>query len=189
MTRRLMAAALVLAAAPFGARAADNEPNPYKNVKVGDFATYKVSTKYNGIAIPASITQTVTAKNDKEATIKVSFSLGGMQVATDTQTVDLTKPYDPTSVIGLPSVSDATVKKLKDGKDKVTVAGKEYSASWTTYEVKAKSMGTAITLNPVKVWMSPDVSMGIVKMEAMGDVGGQKMEITMELAETGTKKQ
>ena len=182
-----MAAALALSVVACAAQAADND-NPYKNVKVGDYASYKATIKFNGTPIVGGFTQTVTAKNDKEATIEVRFTLAGMQSPAEKQTVDLTKPYDPTS-IGLPQVSNATVKKLQEGKeDKVAAAGKMYNTSWTTYNVKAKTAGTDIAFNPVKVWMSPDAPMGVVKMEATGDIGGAKIEITMELAETGTTK-
>src|SRR5262245_7099681 len=43
MKARLFAAMLAIAATPFMARAADEE-NPYKKAKVGDFATYKMTT-------------------------------------------------------------------------------------------------------------------------------------------------
>ena len=65
---RSFVAVLVLAVAPVAVRAADEE-NPYKNSKVGDFATYTMTTAVAGITIDGTITQTVTKKDDKEATI------------------------------------------------------------------------------------------------------------------------
>jgi hypothetical protein len=44
MTVRLFAAVVAICCATLSIRAADDE-NPYKNAKVGDFATYKMSMK------------------------------------------------------------------------------------------------------------------------------------------------
>ena len=78
-------------------------------------------------------------------------------------------------------------EKLKDGKEKVTAAGKEYEAAWTTYKLKGKAMGIELDAD-VKAWMSKEVPFGLVKMEMTTAVAGMKMEMTMELAEVGKKK-
>jgi len=127
---RLLAAALAACLAPLAARAADDD-NPYKNVKVGDYSTYKMNTKVGQIAVTGTITQTITAKTDKEATAKVTGTVTvngtAMEIPAQEQKVDLTKPYDPTKVGGgLPAGTEAKVEKLKEGKEKVKVAGKEY---------------------------------------------------------------
>ena len=73
MKVRLLAA-LVVAALPLAAAAADEE-NPYKKVKVGDFATYKMTTKFAGASFEGTMTQTVTAKDDKEVTFKMTVKV------------------------------------------------------------------------------------------------------------------
>jgi len=189
MPLRLLAAAAVCLS-PLAARAADDD-HPYKNVKVGDYATYKTTTKYAGQTITGTVTQSVTAKSDKEATVRgtVKFTVAG----TDTDgpptelKIDLTKPYDPTKAPGLPPNSELKVEKGKDGKEKVKVGGKEYDATWTAYAVKGKLMGQDIDAE-IKAWMAKDAPMGLVKMEMTGTAAGQKIEMTMELAETGNKK-
>jgi hypothetical protein len=189
MSVRLIVAALAICSAPLVTAGADNDDfNPYKSVKVGDFATYKLNVKVGQLNIQGSTTQSITAKSDKEATVKVVSSVNGMDVPAQTQTIDLTKPYDPSKVGGLPQGVEATVTKDKDGKEKVKVGGKEYDANWTTYNVKAKAGGSDIKAD-IKVWMSKDVTMGVVKMEMSADIASQKMEMTMELTETGNKKQ
>jgi hypothetical protein len=188
MSVRLIAAAFALCIAPLVTSAADNEDfNPYKNTKVGDFATYKITAKFGGINVTGTSTQTVTAKTDKEATIKVVSSVNGMDIPAMTQTIDLTKPYDPTKATGLPQGIDATIEKGKDGKEKVKVAGKEYETTWTNFKVTAKAGGMDIK-SDIKVWMSKDIPMGIAKMEMNADLASQKMEMTMEVMETGNKK-
>jgi hypothetical protein len=187
---RTFIAFVALAVAPVAARAADEE-NPYKNAKVGDYATYKMDTKVAGISVSGTITQSVTKKDDKEATIEVTGSIefGGnkMDIPAQTQKIDLTKPFDPTKGANLPGGAEAKVEKGKEGKEKVKLNGKEYDCTWTTYSVKAKVMNQQIDAE-VKAWTAKDIPTGMVKMTMSADVSGQKMEMTMELKETGTKK-
>jgi hypothetical protein len=192
MTVRLIAAMLAVCIVSVATRAADQD-NPYKNAKVGDYATYKMSMKLADFTIAGSTTQSVTAKSDKEATVKTtgSFELMGnkMDIPEQTQTIDLTKPFDPTKVGGggLPPGTEVKVEKGKEGKEKVKVGGKEYDCTWTTYTVKGKASGQDITAD-VKAWMSKDMPLGMVKMEMSADIAKMKMEMTMELTETGNKK-
>ena len=192
MRLRLLVALLAIGCAPLAARAAD-EDNPFKNAKVGDYATYKLNMKVATFNVSGTTTQKVTAKSDKEATVKVtgSIDLNGMKmdIPEQTQTIDLTKPFDPTKVGGggLPPGTDVKVEKGKDGTEKVKFNGKEYSGTWTQYKVKGKAMGQEINAD-VKAWMSKDLPLGMVKMEMTADVANQKMEMTMELTESGNKK-
>jgi hypothetical protein len=193
MTLRLFAAVLAIGCAPLALRAAD-EPNPYKNAKVGDFATYKMEMKVAGFAVSGTTTQSVTAKSDTKATVKTtgSFELNGtkMDIPEQTQDIDLTKPFDPTKVGGgggLPPGTDVKVEKGKEGKEKIKVNGKEYDCTWTTYTVKGKAGGQEISAD-VKAWMSKDMPLGMVKMEMSADVMKMKMEMKMELSESGNKK-
>lgn len=187
--RRSMFFALALVAAPLAARADDH---PYQNAKVGDFVTYSMSTKVAGFNLAGTITQVVTEKTDKEVTVKASGSIDFMgkeqKVPETTQKIDLTKPFDPTKTGGnVPGGADAKVEKVSEGKEKIKVGGKEYDCTWTTYNVTAKAMGQEFKTE-MKTWMSKGVTAGMVKMEMKGDVAGQKMEMTMELKETGNKK-
>jgi len=189
--RLLFAVALAICVAPLATRAADDD-NPYKNVKTGDFATYKLTTKIAGMDVTGNITQTVTDKSDKEATIKVSGSITFMGKAIDIpeqkQTIDLTKPFDPTKLGGpIQGGGNAKLEKEKDGKEKLKINGKEYDSTWTTYKVKAMANGQNIETN-LKVWMSKDAPMGMIKMTMNGDVAGQKIEMAMEMTDSGNKK-
>jgi hypothetical protein len=185
MKTRLLAAALVLFAAPF-AVAADEE-NPYKKAKVGDFATYKMTTKVAGLNIEGTVTQTVIAKDDKEVTIKTTGSAGDMEFPAQEQKIDLTKPFDPTKAGKLPAGADVKVDKQKDGTEKLKVAGKEYSTKWETYKLQMKQMGVEFGAD-MKIWQTKDLNIPVVKMEMSADLGGNKMEVVMELTETGNKE-
>ena len=185
MNLRLFAAALALAAAPT-AFAADDD-NPYKKAKVGDFSTYKMTTKIGGLNVDGTVTQEVTANDGKEATVKTSGKVNGMDIPANEVKIDLTKPYDPTKATGnLPPGANVQVEKLKDGKEKVKVAGKEYDSTWETYKMKVNHMGMAFETE-MKVWQSKELAIPMLKMEMTAEVAGQKMEVAMELTETGNK--
>jgi hypothetical protein len=187
---RAFIAALTLAAVAPTVRAADDE-NPYKSAKVGDYATYTMVTKVANNDLTGTITQTVTKKDDKEATVKVTgeIEFGGnkMKFPEQEQKIDLTKPFDPTKGANLPGGADAKVEKGKEGKEKIKVGGKEYDTTWTTYKVKAKLMNQDIDAD-IKAWTAKNVPSGMVKMTMSAEIAGQKMEMTMELKETGNKK-
>jgi hypothetical protein len=185
MRARLLAALSVLAVVPF-AFAADEE-NPYKKAKVGDYATYKMVTKVAGMNLEGTMTQKCTAKSDKEATIKIELNINGMEIPAQEQKIDLTKPYDPTKAT-LPEGTDAKIEKLKDGKEKIKVGGNEYETKWESYKVKAKANGMEVEAE-VKVWMNNDIPLFVAKMEVTTEAAGMKIEVEMELTESGNKKE
>ena len=186
MNIRLSAAAFVVVLAPVASRAADDE-NPYKNAKVGDFATYKMTMKVAGQNLEGTIKQSITEKSDKEVTVKVTGNINGMDIPEQVQKIDLTKPFDPTKIGQQPGGADLKVEKGKEGKEKLKVAGKEYETTWTNYTVKGKANGIEID-TVMKVWMAKDVPAALAKMEMTTTVAGMKIEMTMELTETGSKK-
>jgi len=183
---RSFVAVLVLAVASVTARGADEE-NPYKNAKVGDYAIYTLTTKGG----EGTVTQTVTAKTDKEATVKVAIVITAngkeMKLPEQEMKVDLTKPYDPTQGANVPAGAEVKVEKDKEGKEKIKVAGKEYETTWTSYKMKVKAMGIELA-GDTKVWIAKGVPMGMVKTVTTTEIFGQKTEIVTELKETGNKK-
>ncbi|HUR53354.1 MAG TPA: hypothetical protein VMZ71_04450 [Gemmataceae bacterium] len=184
MPARLLAL-LVVAAAPLSARAQDD--NPYKDAKVGDFATFKMTMKVAGPELIGTVTSKVIAKTDKEATVEASGKMAGNDIPPTKQTIDLTKPFDPTKMQQLPPGTDAKVEKLKDGKEKLKVGDKSYETTWTTYKVTAKAQGVDIAAD-TKVWMSKDIPLGMAKMEMNAKVAGMDMVMTMELEKAGNEK-
>jgi len=192
MSVRLLAAAFAITCAPLAARSAEEE-NPFKNAKVGDYATYKMAVKFAGTSLGGTSTQSVTAKTDKEATVKTTgvfeFMGNKQEIPAQEQKIDLTKPFDPTKVGGggLPPGTDVKVEKGKEGKEKIKVGDKEYDCTWTIYKVTGKANEQAITAD-VKAWMSKELPLAMVKMEMTADVAKMKMEMTMELTESGNKK-
>jgi hypothetical protein len=126
---------------------------------------------------------TVTAKNNKEATIVTTGKVIIMGKETDVPAqklkIDLTKPYDPTSEAKLPKGVAVKVEKGA-GTEKIMVGGKEYECTWVKFKTGKKNNETETT-----VWTSKDVPLsGIVKREVKSSVGDTT---TMELISFGSK--
>lgn len=192
--KRLLSVGLFLALVPFAAaqdksaskaEAKPEAENPYKRVKVGEYATYKITAKIAGMALEGTVTQKVTAKTDKEVTVKVTSMMNGMEAPAQEHKIDLTKPYDPVNAT-LPADAEAKIEKLKEGKEKVKAGGKEYETTWESYKIKAKAAGQDIE-SEAKAWQSKDLPLQLVKMEMTMEIAGMKIDIEMELTETGSK--
>jgi hypothetical protein len=174
----------VLAAVAFVAGswcgAADVE-NPYKKAKVGDWVAYSITT----MGQAQTMKQTVKAKDEKEITLIIEMEVMGQKVKQETK-IPLDQPYDPVKAGSQP---DAKVEKVADGKETVTVAGKEYACQW--YQVKMSMKApTGDMAGTGKSWICPDVPLsGLVKSEqdVEFNAGGQpmKMHMTMELKDCG----
>ena len=54
---------------------------------------------------------------------------------------------------------------------------RDSDSTWTAYKVKGKAMGQEVDAD-VKVWMSKDAPMGMVKMEMTANTAGQKIDLT-----------
>jgi hypothetical protein len=179
--------ALVVALSPV-ARA--EEENPLKKAKVGDFAKYKMTMSILGMDISMDTIVTVSQKDDKEATLETEVKApAGFPVPQEKQktTVDLTKPLDPTKNMNLPAGTKAKLDKLKSGSEKIKLGGKEYDCTWETYKMKVEQGGMEVEGN-IKVWNAKNFAFGSVKMEMTMEIQGQKMEMKMEMTDTGSKK-
>jgi hypothetical protein len=143
--------------------------------------------KVAGSGIAGMASQSLIEKTDKEAKLKVVQTVNGMDSPPQIQTIDLTKPYDPTKGMGLPPGFEGTVKKLKDGTEKVKVAGKDYDTTWASYEVTGKIAGMDAKAS-IKKWTTKEIPLGLAKLEMTAEIGSQKMEVLMEAAEFGNKK-
>jgi hypothetical protein len=179
-------AAFLLAAVPFAARASD-EVNPYKNAKVGDFAKYAVKGKLGFLPLDGVVTQTVAAKSDAEATLKIVLTAGGVETPFPDQKIDLTKPLDPTKGFALPKFGSVKLEKLKDGKEKVKVGTKEYEAEWSTYKLKVTHKGVE-SEGDLKMWVSQEVPTRMVKMNLAITVDKNDVKLAAELTEFGSAR-
>jgi hypothetical protein len=188
MKMRLIAA-LILAV--WAVSLCAQEPNPYAKAKVGDFATFKTSTKLAGIAVDGTLTQQVTAVTDKEVTIAVTGKVSGQDLPQPVEyKIDLTKPFDPTQANGpLPPGAEMQVEKVKQDKErveKVKVGDKTYDARVDAYKTKVKAGGMEFE-SRITVWVVKDLPVPMAKMELAADVDMQRLEVAMDLLETGNK--
>jgi len=188
MKSRLIAAlALAVGAVSLTAQ----EPNPYAKAKVGDFATYKVSTKVAGIAVDGTLTQQVTAVSDKEVTVSVVGKVGNQEIPQpEKYKIDPTKPFDPSNANGpLPPGTEVQVERVKEANErveKVKVGDRQIDARVETYKTKVKAGGMEFE-SRIRVWRANEVPGGIVKFELAADVDMQRLEVTMDLVEFGNK--
>jgi hypothetical protein len=176
-------ALLAVAAFPIAARAADD--NPYKNAKVGDFVKYNIKSDGGIVKSERTTLVTVTAKTDKEVTIKSVVTIQGKDTPATETKIDLTKPFDP---LAAGAQKGATVKKLKDGTEKIKVGDKEYDCNWTSYEIAAPAGSPAGLGGETKVWLCKDVVGGVVKQTTSIKFGTNVVNMDMVIAETGSKK-
>lgn len=182
----------VLLAALVSSHSLAADEHPLARAGTGDYATYTIQMQFAGLSVNGTITQTVTAKSDKEATVKVTGTINYMgneqAIPPQEQKVDLTKPYDPTRIAGpLPAGADVKVDKGKEGQEAITIGGKKYECAWTEYKLTTQVGGMTMVAD-AKVWMCREVPLGIVKMSLSSNQGGQKMEVKLELKETGKSK-
>jgi hypothetical protein len=190
MLHRLTSAALAVMLLPaVGLAQEKKEENPFRNAKVGDWASYSMTTSAMGQKLEAAMKMEVTAKDDKSATLKTSMTFNGMDLPGQETKIDLTKPFDPLAMHGqMPKDVEAKVEKTGEGKEKIKVGGKEYDAAWIKAKVSAKAMGKEIN-SDFKVWTSKDVPAGgLVKMEMQTKVANMTMDMTMELKDSGNAK-
>lgn len=181
--KHLLSAVLLVSLAPLAS--AEDMENPFKKAKVGDWTEYKMTTAAMGVNIDGTVKMTVTAKDEKEATLevtgKVKFMGNETPIPVQKQKIDLTKAYDPTNAANVPKGTDAKVEKDGEGKEKIKVGGKEYDTTWTKMKVKTKVANMDFD-SDVKVWVSKDVPLsGMVKME----VKSKQADVTMELSGSG----
>jgi hypothetical protein len=173
-----------LAAAPCVVAADEKQENPLKNAKVGDWASYKMAQEAGGKTFDLKLKMTVTAKDDKEAKLQTTATLNNMELPGQETKIDLTKPYDPTSVANIPKEADAKVKVQDEGKETLTVGKTKYECKWTSMKVTAKVQNMDFE-SEVKVWMSKDAPLtGLVKMEMKSSV----TNVTMMLEDSGKGK-
>ena len=165
-----VAVALVLSARAPGQEKAGNQ---YKDAKVGDYVTYKMTMTRMGKDHEATMKETVTAKTDKEVTVKsVTTPSKGERKP---HKIDLTKPYDPVADF-LGEDKDAKFAKSGAGEEKVKVGDKTYECHWIAGKV---TFGDIKADMDVKMWYSKSVPLsGMVKMEAKGDQVNMRFELT-----------
>jgi hypothetical protein len=126
--------------------------------------------------------QTVSAKDNMEATVTTVILLMGKELKNETTKIDLTKPYDP--VAATQGNKQGKFEKSGEGKEKIKAGGKEYDCTWVAGKVVAEVKGNKIE-SDMKVWISKSAPLsGMVKMEMKTKVA----DVTMELSDSGSAK-
>jgi hypothetical protein len=164
-------------------RVQESGDNPFRKAKVGDYVTYKMTTKIMDKAIDGTMKQLVTAKSDSEATIKTTATVLGMEASAQEEKIDLTKPYDPAKA-ALSGNEKGKFEKTGEGKEKIKLGDKTYDCTYLKGKVAAEAAGIKID-SEVKMWFSSAVPLGgLVKMEMKSNFAN----LTMEFSGSGQGK-
>lgn len=178
--RRIGLLLIVALAGPAPAQDAKSAEHPYAKAKVGQWISYKTSGP--GMPEPMTMKKVIKARTPDTVTLSVENKLGATAMPASDTVIDLKQKVDPTEP---PKVEGGKVeiKKLGEGKEKITVAGKSYDCSWVKLETKTE-IGGFKTTSISKIWTCKDVPLdGLVKSEV--ETNGNKM--TMELTGFGDK--
>jgi hypothetical protein len=169
---------------PIVARAAEND-NPFKNVKVGDWVKFTMTMEIGDIKLAGEFRKTVTAKSDKEVTIRTNMRLNGAESIPSEEKIDLTKPYDPIRLLGLKD-TDAKIEKVDEAKEKVKIGTKEFDCTLIKSKTKSNSGGKEYTTEN-RLWTSKDAPLGgMVKLEVLGE-RGVPANTWLEFKQSGSK--
>jgi len=196
---RLLAACVILGLS--SAAFAELVDNPtYQNwakYKPGTSVTLKQSSVMSMMgpaAMESTITQKLVTVKPDSVTVEVSTSMGA-NISNKTTTVIPAKVEKGLEYIGPPEPDTKDdVKDMKEGKDTLDVKGAKVDAATHEFTVTMTHIpATTPATNPVivladtmtlkaKVWTSPTVPGGMLKMEqngTMGQMGDMKSTITL----------
>ena len=193
MNRSFFTAAIVVALASVALRAAPvpvgakpvPEVHPLKDARVGDYATYNMTFRIKDQFIYGSMSQTITAKTDKDITIETALSINGTPTSSSCSKhkIDFAKPFEPMGQHSAPEVGTRFAKG-KTGTEKLDLAGKEYEADWASYRVTRKNHIREYE-QALTIWRSKTLPGFYFKLE-VNCLDGQVA--TYELTESGRKK-
>jgi hypothetical protein len=182
MSLRWWAVCLCVGLLCSAARSAEPD-NPLRNARAGDWVVYKAVMKGETLMFQK---MTVTAKDDKEATVEVVRTVFGTKLPGETFKVDLSKAYDPAlqPINPDPNNIDLKIEQLDTGKETIKLGDKKYDCTWRKVKLTGSSMGVGINAE-CKVWVSKDAPMlGLVKLDYKAKEG----EATMTLEDHGRGK-
>ena len=195
MNRTRLVAAIVVALAPVALPAAPvpvgakpvAEVHPFKDARVGDFATYKMTIRIKDQFIHGAMSLTITARTDKEITIESAVSINGNPGASSRSEhkIDVAKAFDPTTLLKEPEAG-IKFEKGKTGTEALVIADKEHDAVWTSYRITRKT-DVLEQQQELKLWRAKTVPGCFVKIEVIC-LDDSNMSSTLELTETGRKK-
>ena len=190
-------AAEILASMPHNTMPIGNPFLNAKDVKVGDYVTFK-ATRKGGTASPGwprvtTIKVAVVARDDKTVTLRTT-NLLGLNLPWK---ADVTKPYD---VVAGMKLNDQNLnfqwsepyQKTGEGKESVNVGDKSYDCTWVKTTAKtgflvSLGLGGKYTAD-MKVWASASAPFaGIVKQTSTLEYKGGTAEATLEITGWGNE--
>jgi serine/threonine protein kinase len=150
---------------------AAREGNPFKKVKIGDRAEYKITFVQNfsdrdGNKLSTELLRAgvflmeVTAKTEETAEIRAISPVRSGQTKEVTEEIDLAEPYSPRRLLtDLFPPRSGQFEQVDSGTEKVKVGEKEYETSRTKLTAKVKD-GQGVALFTLTYWMSRSGPLG-----------------------------
>jgi hypothetical protein len=166
--------ALVVCVGFAGLAPAQQNDNPYVAAKVGDWISYKIVT--GGLGQEMTLKQTVAAKDDTHATVKLELKAGNQPLPVQMQKISLNEAFDPArmSLFGM-GQAQVNIKKIDEGKETIEIGPKKYECSWVKNQVSLDVMGQ--TMESIsKIWTTKDLPFGgMLKVE--NEINNRKISV------------
>lgn len=142
--------------------------HPWLSFKPGSWVKYKYVTTNGGI--DTAMDYTITLLEASKEKIKLEY-LTGVNGQMNKHVAEMKPGDDPYKAY----------EKVESGKETITVAGRRYACTVTTYKMN-QNQGQGLDYT-MKIWNSPYVVGGMVRMEGKYAAQGVNMTWTMEVAE------
>ncbi len=163
-----------------------NKENPFIRAKVGDWARHRIVDETIKIKDnPGTIMkQTVVSRNSTSVEVHTQATKGGEDSQTIKSTIDLTKPYD-ISTMSLGTKNKVKVEKLGTGKEVLTIEGKKYDCDWVSAKITMEYDNKNVILES-KIWTNKEVPLnGMVRAEITSTT--PKIKTVIQIIEYGSK--
>jgi hypothetical protein len=186
---RLFLVTLAASLATQLASAQEADVNPFKTARIGDFASYATTTKFEGRAALKTVTyftvRVVTAK-------QVTIGIGGKDRPDSSRVViDLARPFEPLRLYGTSQVEGKVppAERLAEGKERLVIESGTYDTTWTTYRTTEEDGEQVRYVTDTKIWVEEGVPHGLRKYQSTTTVNGKPRSArTMVYLESGSRQ-
>jgi hypothetical protein len=170
---RLLSFLLLVALFPLASSAGDKKSSPYRNVKIGDYVNYCVTSSVMGKEVSSDMKVIVTARDGDKVTVKMTAMHDGKELASETTKLDLNEPFDPAVTFALQEGVKAKYETKASGKERTKVGDKTYDCTWVSGKLVMEFDGKKEE-SAAKFWISDKiVPLGLIRAEMKSDLVGE----------------
>jgi hypothetical protein len=178
MQLRLLFLFVLVALLPLASSAGDKKATPFRNIKIGDYANYRVTTFVMGKeSYSTDFKVIVTARDGDIITVKMTGMRDGKELVSDTTKYDSSKPFDPAVAFALQEGVKAKFETKANGKERAKIGDKTYDCNWVSGKVVIEFEGSKEE-SAAKFWISDKiVPLGLIKAEMKSDLDDTRLQI------------